>query len=86
MGGDHFGGVHLTHPYITGKYKKIGVCDGRSLYQVMIMITIMIMTVPVPGHRQHGDIHVLRLRQMVHRAGGRCCQIYLSHLADKGAV
>ena len=33
VGGDHFGGVHLTHPYITGKYKKIGVCDGRSLYQ-----------------------------------------------------
>ena len=35
MGGDHFGGVHLTHPYITGKYKKIGVCDGRSLYQAI---------------------------------------------------
>ena len=35
VGGDHFGGVHLTHPYITGKYKKIGVCDGRSLYQAV---------------------------------------------------
>ena len=45
MGGDHFGGVHLTHPYITGKYKKIGVCDGRSLYQVSIMIIITRLTV-----------------------------------------
>ena len=55
VGGDQFGGIHNTHPYITGKfirgspyrdfnrqnlldpvlgeYKKIGVCDGRSLYQ-----------------------------------------------------
>ena len=33
VGGDQFGGIHHTHPYITGQYKKIGVCDGRSLYQ-----------------------------------------------------
>ena len=35
VGGDHFGGVHLTHPYITDKYRKIGVCEGRSLYQAV---------------------------------------------------
>ena len=33
VGGDQFGGIHKTHPYIHGEYKKIGVCDGRSLYQ-----------------------------------------------------
>merc|ERR1711949_2741 len=33
VGGDQFGGITLTHPYIPGHYKKIGVCDGRSLYQ-----------------------------------------------------
>ena len=33
VGGDQFGGITLTHPYIPGQYKKIGVCDGRSLYQ-----------------------------------------------------
>ena len=33
VGGDQFGGIHKTHPYIAGEFKKIGVCDGRSLYQ-----------------------------------------------------
>ena len=33
VGGDQFGGIHATHPYIAGEFKKIGVCDGRSLYQ-----------------------------------------------------
>ena len=33
VGGDQFAGIHKTHPYISGEFKKIGVCDGRSLYQ-----------------------------------------------------
>ena len=33
VGGDQFGGVHGGHSYVSGVYKKIGVCDGRSLYQ-----------------------------------------------------
>ena len=33
VGGDQFGGVHGVHSYVSGVYKKIGVCDGRSLYQ-----------------------------------------------------
>ena len=30
---DLYGGVHGVHQYVAGRYKKIGVCDGRSLYQ-----------------------------------------------------
>ena len=33
VGGEQFGGVHGPHPYVSGRFKKIGVCDGRSLYQ-----------------------------------------------------
>ena len=27
------GGVALCHPYALGRYRKIGVCGGRSFYQ-----------------------------------------------------
>ena len=27
------GGVALSHPYALGRYRKIGVCGGRSFYQ-----------------------------------------------------
>ncbi|XP_023345855.1 uncharacterized protein LOC111714874 [Eurytemora carolleeae] len=29
------GGIMLNHPYVIGRYKKIGVCGGRSIYQNM---------------------------------------------------
>jgi len=31
--GDENGGVVECHPYVIGRYKKIGVCGGRSIYQ-----------------------------------------------------